>query len=273
MQRMQGNVSANSHYKMYAFQEILTICPICSGKVIPVGKECKGCNGAKVKPSKKVLEVHIPKGVKDNHRIVMSGESSEKPGQLPGDVVFVVKIKPHPTFKRLHQHLLLEKDISLVDALTGFKFTVTHLDGRKIEVSTPPNDVIQYGTFKQIPELGMPIEQTPFRHGDMIIRFNVIFPPSSSISPIAKKLRELLPNEMDPAHVKSEDKKDSTPPSSPVPMDEGDDHYVEQVTMKPCDIEKKLKEAKEAAQSRSEHAYEEDDDDYGRPQGVQCAQQ
>lgn len=255
-------------------QQMQSPCKECkaTGKVIPAGQECNGCKGAKVKPSKKVLEVHIPKGVKDNHRIVMSGESSEKPGQLPGDVVFVVKIKPHHTFKRLHHHLLLEKDISLVDALTGFKFTFNHLDNRKVEVSSPPNEVIQYGVFKQIPELGMPIEQTPFRHGDLIIRFNVIFPPSSAIKPIAKKLRELLPNEMDPAHIKSEEK-DGTPPSSPVPMDESNDDYVEQVTFKPCDIDKKVKEAKEVAQNRADNAYDDDNDDYGRPQAVQCAQQ
>ena len=47
-----------------------------------------------------------------------TGESDEHPGKLPGDIVFILKEKEHTTFKRRNADLLLQKKITLVEALT-----------------------------------------------------------------------------------------------------------------------------------------------------------
>jgi DnaJ-class molecular chaperone len=42
----------------------------------------------------------------------------------------VIKVSPHKTFKRKGADLLIDKEISLLEALTGLDMTITHLDGR-----------------------------------------------------------------------------------------------------------------------------------------------
>jgi DnaJ family protein A protein 2 len=37
----------------------------------------------------------------------------------------------------------MEKEISLVEALTGLEFVLTHLDGRKIRIKNTPGEIIK----------------------------------------------------------------------------------------------------------------------------------
>ena len=55
-----------------------------------------------------------------------------------GDVVLVMQQKEHPEFKRVNIDLIMEKKINLTAALCGCTFTVKHLDGRVLKISTPP---------------------------------------------------------------------------------------------------------------------------------------
>ena len=51
-----------------------------------------------------------------------------------GDVIVVLKIRPNKIFSRKGADLYMEKEISLLDALTGVNFTIMHLDGRLVRV-------------------------------------------------------------------------------------------------------------------------------------------
>lgn len=71
---------------------------------------------------------------------------------------------------------LLQKKISLADALCGANFRFKHLDGRILTVSTTPGEVIKPDTFKRINDEGMPIHGRPFMKGNLYIHFTVDFP-------------------------------------------------------------------------------------------------
>jgi DnaJ family protein A protein 2 len=117
----------------------------------------------------------------------------------PGDVVFVVVIKDHPSFKRDADDLILVKDIPLIDALTGASFAVRHLDGRTLRVRGKPGDVIQPGAVKMVPGGGMPKAGTGgVRFGDLLVKCNVVFPPPSALpSASHATLKALIPRVMD----------------------------------------------------------------------------
>jgi DnaJ family protein A protein 2 len=83
-------------------------------------------------------------------QIPFKGESHEAQGYLPGDVIFVLQEKPHDLFRRKDCHLFIEKTIPLVNALTGYKFVIEHLDGRKLFVSTPPDMIISHGVQLEV---------------------------------------------------------------------------------------------------------------------------
>ena len=44
-------------------------------------------------------------------------------------MIAVIKIKEHKIFKRKGADLFMDKEITLLDALTGVDFCLTHLDG------------------------------------------------------------------------------------------------------------------------------------------------
>jgi DnaJ family protein A protein 2 len=143
---------------------------------------------------RKILEVHIDKGVPNRHKIVFSSEADEKPGEIPGDVVFVVEQSDHGIFTRNGIHLRMTKTITLVEALTGFEFALTHLDGRKLLITSRPGDITKPKDVKVVKEEGMPLHKNPFVKGNLLIEFEVVFPDKSQLTTDARlKLREILP--------------------------------------------------------------------------------
>lgn len=61
---------------------------------------------------------------------------------MAGDVLLIVVFEPHPVFKRIGADLFMKKEISLVEALTGLNFEISHLDGHKIKIASARNEVI-----------------------------------------------------------------------------------------------------------------------------------
>ena len=61
---------------------------------------------------------------------------------MAGDVLFITVFEAHPIFKRVGADLFMKKEITLVEALTGVNFEITHLDNHKIKIVTRPNEII-----------------------------------------------------------------------------------------------------------------------------------
>lgn len=241
-------------------QQIQQPCSNCnqSGYSVPSYDMCNGCHSKGLLPEKKIFEVHIEKGHKHNAKVVLRGEAGySEPGIQPGDVIFVLEQKPHKTFKRIQADLVIEKDISLAEALCGTFFYVQHLDGRVLEVTTLPGEVIKPDSWKCINEEGMPVHGRPYEQGNLYIRFSVKFPESLSTAEV-QQLKQVL-----------------TPPPQPqAPMSEDS---PEQVNMRPItDMEDELKQRKQYTRNTSSEAYDSDSEEEGGGRGgqrVQCAQQ
>lgn len=168
-----------------------------TGSVVDKKDQCPKCNGRKVIREQKVLHIDIPKGAHNEQRIVFSGEGNEEPNAPPGDVIFEIKQQPHKLFHPLYgdgnqSHLIIEKNISLADALGGVQFSFTHLDGRTITLKTPPGTVVKQGDVMTVLTEGMPTGKGN-QKGDLLIRFNVEFPENNSLDEEAiKSLRKIL---------------------------------------------------------------------------------
>jgi len=236
-------------------QSMQTSCPECRGRgeVINDKDKCPECGGKRVVSDRKVLELVVEPGMKDNQRITFAGESDQAPDMEPGDVIFVIRTKEHSTFKRSGNDLIMKQSITLVEALTGFEFSFKHLDKRNIVVKSAPEQVVKPGDVMSIPDMGMPIYGRPFSWGRMLVQFDVIFPLYKDVKPKIKEIRECLPAPAKPD--------DSAMTDS--------DGKTETVTLERYD-------PNADRQGRSREAYEEDDSDdehQGGPQRVQCAQQ
>lgn len=232
-------------------QQMQSICPECrgEGEVINDKDRCKECKGKKVTQQNKVLEVHVDKGMKDNQKIPFRGEGDQLPDVEPGDVIIVLQTQDHELYKRDGEDLLCSYTVSLSEALCGFQFTLKQLDGRDLLIKHPPGQVIHPGSMRAVKGEGMPVYRNPFDKGDMIITFEVTFPPQNfADNGQLKKLEKLLPSR----------------PDRDIPT--GED--VEEVD---------LVEFDESRGGRRHHrgdAYNEDDeDDEGHGPRVQCAHQ
>lgn len=130
-------------------QQIQSGCDECSGagEVINPKDRCSNCKGKKVLPEKKILEVHIDKGMKAGQTITFAGESDQSPNAQPGDVVIVIEEKPHDMFKRQENNLIIELEIDLLTALAGGEVAIKHLDDRALLIRFLPGEVVKNGTL------------------------------------------------------------------------------------------------------------------------------
>ncbi|XP_051976054.1 dnaJ homolog subfamily A member 4 [Xyrauchen texanus] len=159
-------------------QQIQSMCSDCQGQGEKFSSKdrCKNCNGHKVERKKKILEVHIDKGMKDGQKISFHGEGDQEPGLEPGDVIIVLDLKEHPVFQIQDDNLIMKMKIKLVEALCGFKKTVLTLDKRTLLIESSPGQVIKPNSFKCIYKEGMPVERDPYEKGLLIIQFEIEFP-------------------------------------------------------------------------------------------------
>jgi len=227
-------------------QQIQQPCNECegTGEMMNPKDRCKTCNGKKTISERKVLEVHIDKGMKSGQQIKFNGESDQSPGIVPGDVVIMIDEKPHERFQRKGDDLFCEAEVDLLTALGGGDFSIEHLDERALHVVIVPGEVIKPGALKVISGQGMP----SYRHhepGDLYVRINVIFPPSIEPSVIP-----LLESALPPRNTMQKF---------------GKKIHVDEVTLE----EPNDRQRRSAASNGDE--MDEDEED-GRP-GVACAQQ
>jgi len=230
-------------------QQVQRPCSTChgQGKSIDPKKRCQTCRGEKVVKERKVLEIHVEKGMKDGDKITLRGEADQAPNTTPGDVVFVVDQEDHNLFKRKGNDLIIEKHLNLTEALCGCRFLITHLDNRVIKVETGRGEIIKPNDVKMITGEGMPIRGSPFNRGRLFILFKIDFPADGSFNP--QQIQELL-------------RVLGSPPTLQLTGHE------EEVLMS----EANLKDFGQGNNQHNGNYHDEDDNEDSRQQRVQCAQ-
>jgi len=171
--------------------------------MIDVAKRCKVCKGKKVCRGKKKLTVEIDKGSPDQEQFTIHGEGDCVPDVEPGDVVVVIKVKPDKVFTRKGADLMIEKEITLLEALTGVDFTIKHLDGRTVRLQGQKGKVVKPNSIMTCEGLGMPFHKTPYKNGNLFINFKVKFPTSLNPEQI-KQTQALLSSQAKSSEEKAE---------------------------------------------------------------------
>ncbi|XP_041458322.1 dnaJ homolog subfamily A member 1-like [Lytechinus variegatus] len=227
-------------------QQIQSMCSACEGQGerISAKDRCKSCHGQKVIRERKILEVHIDKGMKDGQKITFRGEGDQEPGLEPGDIIIILDEKQHETFRRRGNDLLIMSfKIDLVEALCGFQKVINTLDKREIVVMAHPGEIIKPGDIKMVVGEGMPLYKNPFEKGRLIIQFQINFPENNVIQESnLRKLETILP-----------------PREECIVTDD-----MEMVNLTEYTLEHDSQRHR-----GSGHAYEEDDEGH-MPRGMQC---
>jgi DnaJ family protein A protein 2 len=223
-------------------QQVQSTCVACRGK---------GYGAVAMVTEKKIVVVAVEKGMAHGTVIKCPGCADQEPGCSPGDLHVKLVLQPHSTFTRKDTHLLIKQQIGLVDALCGVRFSITHLDGRDITLTIPPDRVTTPSCTWFVEGEGMPIRHSPFTRGHLFVQFDIVFPHAALTDDTKRSLRDILP------------------PSICAHTEEATDEYE----MASCNIDAKMTDPGAHGVPVTE-AYQSDDEDKGRAQAktVQCNQ-
>jgi len=238
---------------------VVEVRQIGPGMLTQMQRACDRCKGqgqqCTYKSERKVLEVLVEKGMMHNDKITFRNMADEVPKMEPGDINFVVQEKDHDLFKRKGADLLVVKEVSLNQAICGFTWKITHLDGRDLVIKSRPGEVIKpemntkeaLPFVKVVPDEGMPSRGNPFVKGNLYVMFRVRFPESNELSTTAiEQIRKLLPDADEP--------------------EEYDEMEVEECHLNEAD----LRSFGKGGALRTSEAHDSDDEGGARP--VQCQQ-
>ncbi|CAN6717847.1 unnamed protein product [Malus baccata var. baccata] len=131
-------------------------------------------SAGKVWTVEEILTIEIRPGWKKGTKITFPEKGNQELGVIPADLIFVVDEKPHALYKRDGNDLVVNQEITLLEALTGKTLDLTTLDGRNLMI--PLTDIIKPGVEMVVPNEGMPISKEPGKKGNLRIKFDVKYP-------------------------------------------------------------------------------------------------
>ncbi|MBI3323391.1 MAG: molecular chaperone DnaJ [Candidatus Omnitrophica bacterium] len=177
--RGQGQVRVSQ-----GFFTMVTTCRRCGGRGEVIRDPCPSCRGSGVVPARRSLSVRVPAGVESGMRLKLSGEGEPGAAGARGDLYVLIRIRPHPFFRREGEDLYCEVPVTMTQVALGAEVKVPTLGGT-ISVKIPPGT--QPGQLLRVRGKGLPSVHGG-RRGDQIIRVAVKIP--SRLSPAQRKQLE-----------------------------------------------------------------------------------
>jgi molecular chaperone DnaJ len=159
-------------------------CSRCggTGKVRPI---CRVCGGEGRVRRAETIDVRIPAGVQTGSRVRVPGHGNAGThGSPPGDLYFIIEVRPHPYFQRRGDDLYTAVPITVSEAALGAKIEVPTLDGRSL-LRVPPGT--NCGQKLRLREKGVSSVRQPGKRGDMYVELQVVVP-----KPVDERVRDLL---------------------------------------------------------------------------------
>jgi curved DNA-binding protein len=139
---------------------------------------------------KKIINIVIPSGIEEGQQIRYQGMGENSISNIPpGDLIVNVRVMPHNVFRREGDNLIIEKFISVWDAMLGAKIDISTLDNKSLEIAVPAGS--QPETVLSCRNEGLPNMRSKLR-GNLLVKIKVRIPKLTSIN--QKDLVEQLKN-------------------------------------------------------------------------------
>ncbi len=160
-------------------------CPECGGR----SRKCYRCGGSGFISVSKVLNVKIPKGVKEGAKIRLAGEGKTSSTDRKGNLYFIIKYKYHSDYTLDGVNISSDVEIPAPKAVLGTIAEVKTLHG-VVKVTIPAGT--QSGKALRLKNLGLPKKDSGF--GDHIAKVKITIPekPSEKEKELYKKLADLI---------------------------------------------------------------------------------
>lgn len=123
-------------------------------------------------PGGNMLDLTVPAGVKPGQVLRLSGKGQAGVGGPAGDALVEIKVRPHPTFERDGDDIVLALPITLDEAVLGAKIEVQTISGR-VALTLPKGT--SSGQMFRLKGKGI-LNPTSRRTGDQIVRVRIVMP-------------------------------------------------------------------------------------------------
>jgi DnaJ-class molecular chaperone len=137
----------------------------------------------------RTLEITIPKGAAEGQVLRLKGQGS--PGRAgPGDALIELVIRPHPTFRREGDSLVMDLPVSVPDAVLGAKIQAPTPDG-PVTLTVPKHS--NAGSTLRLKGRGLPDAHGV--RGDLLARLQIVLPdpPDAELERFAETWRKQRP--------------------------------------------------------------------------------
>ena len=122
----------------------------------------------------KMINIQIPPGIEHGQQIRYEGMGDDSiPGLRSGDLLVNVIVREHPRYKREGTSLIIEREVSVWDALLGASIEIQTLDRKTLSINLPPST--QPDTVMSCKGEGLPNMRTRQR-GNLLIRIKITIP-------------------------------------------------------------------------------------------------
>lgn len=129
------------------------------------------------------IYVDIPPGIDTNECLLIQNKGNMGPDGTLGDVRIVLHVNNTTKLDRYGIDLVYTHEISLKEALCGFTFDLTYLQGQSLRITNTRGNLVHPEYKKVIPNMGMKRES---QIGNLIIQFRVVFPAALSEDVLAQ---------------------------------------------------------------------------------------
>ena len=158
--RQQRNKSFNINIEI-TLEEVLTGKDFNAEVGVPGGR-------------KKIVNIEVPSGIEHGQQIRYQGMGDNSiPSARAGDLLVNVFIKPHSVFRREGDSLIVEKTISVWDAMLGTSLEIVTLDKKTLNITIPAGT--QPDTVMSCRSEGIPNIRSKVR-GNLLIKIKVNIP-------------------------------------------------------------------------------------------------
>lgn len=161
----------------------LDISQILEDSIVPIEIERWVMDNNTKVIEKETIYVDIPQGIDNNEIIIVRNKGNKMNEKSIGDIKLIISVDNKSEFKRDGLELIYNKNISLKEALCGFSFEITYLNGKKYTINNKKGNIITPNYKKIIPNMGL---KRSNHNGNLVIVFNIIFPENLSNKAIDK---------------------------------------------------------------------------------------
>ncbi len=149
-------------------------CPVCHGTGQVLEKRGEGSDANGMIKKEDVIEINLPKGVRNGVQLRVGGKGNEAPGAngISGDLIVQLIEIPDPKFKREGNNLHYEMYVSMPEAVLGTDKIIETPHGK---IKLKLEEGLQSGKILRLKNKGVP-DMNTHRMGDLLVSVNVWTP-------------------------------------------------------------------------------------------------